>query len=318
MIGTCVNTELLARYASRAASESEAQRVESHAADCGPCRLTLVASGLASAPGNREEEALIGWIASNRPVAALVADLGLRDEGHSLPSPAAAKRSTSQRLQRPLADVAQPLPLRRRQPSWSRWMAGGVAAAAAGVVLMLSLPGAKSDLADVEIGVRASEGRPAHGFGYAPFVPVRGEEVDPASDHSALEGRLVAQRTRNRAEADSQLTALYLLRGADGDQARARVVLEARSPSAARENDRGVLLLSSQLPEPALAAFEKALRTEPGMKVALFNRAVALEALGRDQEAIDAWELYLQKSGKEADGWVKEAGQRLEALRRYQ
>lgn len=313
MTDSCLSIDLVSRYTAAEATGSERGEVEAHAAACEGCRLALAASGLAMGPGSKEEEALIGWIASTRPVSALVADLGLGTA--SLPSrvgvPAPGRREASVHGLRPVARGGEAT----RRAGRVRWASGLAAAIAAALALVFFLPGGSGEPMALELKSRAAEGRPAHLSSYAPFQPMRGDG-DSDEELTDLEGRLVTRRHKDRAEADSLLTAFYLWRGADGDQARARAILDTRTPSAARENDRGVLLLSMHQPEAALAAFEKAMRMEPQLKPALFNRAVALEALGRREQAISAWESYLSQSQKERDGWVEEARQRLQSLKR--
>lgn len=288
---TCVEIELLERYASGGVGAEERERVERHTADCSSCRLTLAALGLAFAPGSREEEALIGWMASTRPVAALLDDLQLAKGGATVRS----------------------LPVRRTR-SAIRWVAGGLAAAAAVLVAVLLPMKSGFEPPQVELHWRAAEGRPAADLGYAPFAPVRGggEAGDTAWD--GLEGAAVSGRASDPAAADGYLTALYLWRGAEGDRARARAVLEARAPTAANDNDRGVLLLAGGQPAEALAAFDEALSKEPELTPARFNRAVALEALGRKPQAVEAWKAYLAGAGDEEAGWVDEARRRMAHL----
>jgi hypothetical protein len=62
----------------------------------------------------------------------------------------------------------------------------------------------------------------------------------------------------------------------------------------------------------ALAEAQRALVSDPRSLAALFNRAVALEALGRP-EARGAWAAYLDRDG--TSGWAVEARHRLEGLR---
>lgn len=317
MTHACPNVDRLSWYVS---TELEAEpqheerlKVESHAAGCGDCRLALVALGLANEPGNREEEALIGWIANSRPVDALLADLGL-DVGAPSPIPAPDLSPAAEVRHLPIRGSSRDRKVAR--PSARRWLAGATAAAAAILALAFILPGTESGGGYVlPVTSRAAEGRPAQAVAWSPFAPVRGDVVQQG-DQFDSEGRLSSLRQMNRAEADGLLTALYLWRGADGDLARARALLDTRPPTASRENDRGVLHLSGQQPEAALASFEKALGSDPNLKAALFNKALALEILGRRDEAVAAWETYLSRANREPDGWVEEARERLEALRR--
>lgn len=310
MTDSCLSADRLFRYVSSDADPGDAERllVEEHAAGCGSCRLTLVALGLADQPGTAEEEARLGSLIRSRPVDVLLADLGLEEIPATPRKPAATV----------LPFAARP---RRGAPvhrAVSRWVAGAAAIAAAVALAVFLLPASGPEAYELPIASRASEGRPSQGVAWAPFAPVRGGAGGPGNAIDA-EGRIASLGKKDRGAADSLLTALYLWRGADGDQARARALLDTRPPTAARENDRGVLLLSTQQANEALASFDKALKSDPNLLAAWFNRAIALEVLGRKDEAATAWEAYLARSAKEPDdAWVGEARSRLDALRRRQ
>lgn len=62
----------------------------------------------------------------------------------------------------------------------------------------------------------------------------------------------------------------------------------------------------------SLTASDRALRVDPGLQAARFNRALALEALFLWGDAESAWREYLDSA--EADGWRKEAEARLAAV----
>ncbi|HEX8616848.1 MAG TPA: zf-HC2 domain-containing protein, partial [Thermoanaerobaculia bacterium] len=64
----------------------------------------------------------------------------------------------------------------------------------------------------------------------------------------------------------------------------------------------------------ALADTDRALRLEPRMPEALFNRALILERIGLHEEARRAWEQYLAVDGDSA--WAAEARQRIRQLPR--
>jgi tetratricopeptide (TPR) repeat protein len=312
----CLGMGELERYALGTADGADRQAVEAHAASCQGCRLELAALGLAHAPGGRDEEALLAWMASTRPVATLLSDLGLNQAANPAPPTAPALIALPGGADAPIAVVTHRA---NRRVRGSRWALGGLVAAAAALVLVFALPRGGLDVPAVELTYRATEARPAHALGYAPFAPIRGgTDAEAEARYTRLEGQVVAQRQDAPKEADSLLTAVYLWRGAEGDQARARAILEARGPSAARENDRGVLLLSAHQAEEALAALDKALRTDPSLGAALFNRPLALESMGQIPAAIRAWEAFLDSPHGTSEGWGAEAARRLETLRATQ
>jgi tetratricopeptide (TPR) repeat protein len=66
----------------------------------------------------------------------------------------------------------------------------------------------------------------------------------------------------------------------------------------------------------ALGAAETAVRLDPALIEARFNRALALEFRSPGSEAQAAWRAYLDSAGVAEDGWAQEARRRLEALTR--
>jgi hypothetical protein len=61
-----------------------------------------------------------------------------------------------------------------------------------------------------------------------------------------------------------------------------------------------------------LALAERALKADPGMAEAMFNRALALERLSLPDQARDAWQQYLKADS--SSGWAEEARRHLNAL----
>ncbi|WP_373047305.1 tetratricopeptide repeat protein [Vulgatibacter sp.] len=287
MTDACVPYESLERYATGVASAVERSAVETHAAGCETCRLTLAAVGLAFEPGSAEEEALVAWMASARPVSALLADLGVHAGSQPEPIPGKPMR-----------------PHRDRGGSRSRWAAvrswrvvagGAVVALAASLALLLFVP-AEGPLS---LPHRSLQGRPAALVHHAPFVAIRGsgsvggwEKVEAAL---ATEGKGAGP------------VAVLLARGGPGDWERAEMLLAEEADAAVRANDRGVLLLAEGQAAAALRSFEEAMRLDAGLVAARFNRALALEALGRKGEARKAWEAYLGAAGEDDAGWREEA-----------
>lgn len=287
---SCVPYEMLERYVSGRVSSQERGEVEAHASRCEGCRLALAALGLALEPGSIEEEALVAWMARTRPVPALLQDLGL--------PPAEPARGG-------FPHVREVAPSRSRFRWAARRLGAGVGAMAAGlaaaaVAAFVFWPAGHLPVPPE----RAILGRPAGLEGYAPFVPKRGtdtgglhwEELEAA--HAAKGGSRGA-------------VPVLLARGGLGDWERARALLEQAPVDAARENDLGVLDLAGGDAAAALAAFERALALDEDFLPAHFNRALALEALGRKEEARQAWERYLALARGTDGGWVEEARRRL-------
>jgi tetratricopeptide (TPR) repeat protein len=63
----------------------------------------------------------------------------------------------------------------------------------------------------------------------------------------------------------------------------------------------------------ALAAADRAVKADPSLAEALFNRALALERLTLVDEAREAWEEYLRVDDQ--SGWTTEARTHLQALK---
>ncbi|MCS7079073.1 MAG: tetratricopeptide repeat protein [Chloracidobacterium sp.] len=95
-----------------------------------------------------------------------------------------------------------------------------------------------------------------------------------------------------------------------------------QSPGDARlHSDCGLALLevARRTPEAvqeALEAFDEALRLQPDLLEARYNRARALEMAGRRAEALDAWRDYARRDPQSA--WGAAARDRIAFLERYQ
>lgn len=186
---------------------------------------------------------------------------------------------------------------RRARERWfGRYRRVAVAAAAA-IAACLALVLALPPGGDGTIDHRVLEGRPARLATHLPVRALRGAppEGQPSVDETDP-GRAVA---------------LLLARGAAGDWERAETLIGLRPETADRENDLGVLLLARGDQIGALAAFERALALDEANDAARFNRAVALESLGRRAEAREAWRHYLAGAEDDDEGWREEARRRL-------
>jgi len=285
----CMPAEALERYVTGSASEGERVAVEGHAGACADCREALLALGLALGRGTREEEALIAWINGSRPIEQLLGRIGVVGAPEVTPTPLAL----------PMPRTARARPARSAARSAARWavrrwktVAGAVAAAAC-VVLAFALPQAPPDLP-----FRSLNGRPAALRNHVPYAGTRGP-ADPAWREIAPDDM--------RALGPGGERALLLARGGVGDWERVAAMLAMERPSARVANDRGVLLLAQGDALGALHAFEEALRMDPGLHAARFNRALALGALGDWAEADDAWRDYLAHSEGDDEGWREEA-----------
>lgn len=228
--------------------------------------------------------------------------------------------------------VAQPSSASRPQRTWPWWL-GVAAAALAGVLLTLWY--ARSDvdgneairplIAAVPRDRRWLEPRVTGGFPWAPLSDVRrGANDTPDAAQMKLIGAAgeVLQRTAGREDLEAlHVTAVaHLL---SGHPKNAVDLLAPIAPSAASAqiwNDlaaaRYAMALSADDPAQfadALAAADAALRVNPKLPEALFNRALSIERLGPREQARVAWERYLAVDGGSA--WGAEARAHVRALR---
>ncbi len=206
-----------------------------------------------------------------------------------------------------------------RPRRWTPWLAA--AAAAAVVVLLIQAVGAlRRSPVDrlVELAPRTArvvEPRLTGGFAWSPYRGLA-RSGGPASDPEQMKlsgaaGELV-ERAQQDTSAEAQHgagVAMVLTQNADEGMARLQAAASA-APSApiwsdlaaaryAAASDRGRAALYPQ----ALAAADEALRLDPNLAEALFNRALIVERMGLVDEARNAWTRYLavDPSSKWAD-----------------
>ena len=173
---------------------------------------------------------------------------------------------------------------------------------------------------------RTIEPRLAGGFAWAPYRgPMRANDAAATSARMKLTGAAgeLVDRADREKSADAQHTAgvALALAGQNPDDAIARLRTAAKSlpedaelwsDLAAAEFSAAVTSgAASQIPV-ALADTDHALRLDPRMPEALFNRALILEHLGLISPTRAAWERYLGVDATSA--WASEARERLAKL----
>ncbi|HEX6164264.1 MAG TPA: CHAT domain-containing protein [Vicinamibacterales bacterium] len=215
-------------------------------------------------------------------------------------------------------------------------MAGALAAAAA-VVAVLAAPALVRPLLERDSGLvslvesvgeqRSVLGRLTGGFPHAPLGgPSAGGQDGRAAGTDRVQ--LTAGRIREsfgERETPSQLHVRgvsRLLAGDYEDAVQSLLAASREQPANARylsdvaavQLERARLgLRPDDLPR-ALAAADRALRLDPSLKEAWFNRALAASALSLTAEAKSAWTEYLKRDS--ASPWAGEARQRLDELAR--
>lgn len=270
VVHSCIPGETIERFIVGEATAAEGHRLQEHAGHCATCRETLLALGLGLGKGSLDEEALVAERMSATTSAEIVARLGIEEKrgAQVLAFPSARARST-------------------------RWVAAAAAIAAC-LALIFVLPGG----GEQSLPWRSLQGRPAALEQHAPWTSTRGTGEANWDERSLSSAR----RTGPGAE-----RAWLLARGGIGDWERVAQMLDHTPASGPAANDRGVLLLAQGKVHEALTAFDEALRQEPSLVAARFNRALALEALGRWDEARAAWQDYLEHAGEDDEGWRREA-----------
>jgi cellulose synthase operon protein C len=190
------------------------------------------------------------------------------------------------------------------------WAAGVVAAGAlaAAMLLLFFGRGSGDELAALQATThRTIEGRLSYpGFdGHRPFRRVR--DAGTQQWRSAREQVLAALERRG----DQHGLAVALM--VEGQLAQAADHLNRASPSAEVLSDQAALAIEQRDGAQALALVDRALAISPTHPPALWNRAVALDLLDRDAEAVQAYEAVARIA--EA-GWSREAQRRAAALRK--
>jgi CHAT domain-containing protein/TolA-binding protein len=218
------------------------------------------------------------------------------------------------------------------RPSWSPWWLAAAAAALLGL-FFLSYWYARVRRGDHDIHTlvaaaprngRYLEPRLSGGFPWAPLRPARRTAKEPLDAGQmklvGAAGTVLERTAGDRSVAGQHAAALaHLVAGRPGEAAAllaplagqtsdARIwadLAAARFVAATQTND------SPQLAQ-ALAAADAALRINPKLPEALFDRALILERLGLRQQAIAAWQQYLSVDSGSA--WTEEVRQHLRAL----
>lgn len=220
--------------------------------------------------------------------------------------------------------------------TWRRYAvpAAGLAAAAALVLVIRSgviqpaLPPSGAAVAELVGAVgahRVIEPRLTGGFAYAPMrAPVR--DGAPRIDFRSPDVRIAAAKLEKQAmqylspDALGSLGVGYLVMG---EVDKAVTVLEEAAdqskPAPRVLSDLAAAYLTRATAQKrvedvakGLALAERALKADPGLAEAMFNRALALERLSLPDQARDAWQEYLKADSN--SGWADEARRHLSAL----
>lgn len=173
-------------------------------------------------------------------------------------------------------------------------------------------PLAKVNNAYSQLTKRPVEAR-LSGFPFVPWIANRGKNDDTDVPLMILQGE-AASVTELRGKDGKTLHARGVAHLLSGDAETATIELSQAAnaePANARYwNDLAVAQIAARHPEAALSAAERSLAITPPLQEARFNRALALEALGKRGEAHQAFDQYLATD--RASPWAAEAQAGLE------
>ncbi|MCP3162480.1 CHAT domain-containing protein [Myxococcus qinghaiensis] len=199
-----------------------------------------------------------------------------------------------------------PPPLKRRRT----WMMVVPLALAAGLAawVLVTRPASSADSSELWLGQtpgRTLEARLTHPSAdrHRPYEVMRSGGDKPR----ALSLRELAKL--EEAGDERGIASAYLLRG---DPAQAGAFLDKLETSPDLDSDRAALALQRGAPEEALTLADRALKQRPQHAQALWNRGLALKALGLSLQAAEAFE---QVAALKEPGWSEEAAQRAAELR---
>ena len=218
----------------------------------------------------------------------------------------------------------------RRVPAWVTAAAAAVLVLVTAAVLWRAVPRRQAGplgpliAASSALEYRFVEPR-IHGFDWAAYRgAVRANEQERSPERLKVLGAAgdVLQRTREDATAEAAHAAgvaslLIADPAASIERLQAAVAQNpgdatAWSDLAAAHYELAIRLGRASHFAESLAAADQALRRDPVLPDALFNRALALERLGRIDDARAAWNRYLEADRDSA--WAREARRRLAAL----
>jgi tetratricopeptide (TPR) repeat protein len=218
----------------------------------------------------------------------------------------------------------------QQAPARTWWLAAAAAIVIAVISLAVLRPWREASSTDrlIELAPRSARGveaRLSGGFPWAAYRgPMRAEDAESDPQRMRLVGAagdIVAGADRNRSADAQQAAGVALVLVDQPMQAIARLEeavktapkdAAAWSDLAAAQYAAALHLNRPSLLPAALESADRALRLDPQLAEARFNRALTLERLGLTQEARAAWKHYLEIDA--ASPWAVEARARLAKL----
>ena len=212
--------------------------------------------------------------------------------------------------------------------AWA-WAVAGALVAAAAVVLAVRVRQNTPDPIGIPALVKAAgdqrsiEPRLSGGFAYAPFFVLRGSSPVETPPDLETAGIQIRQQLESRPTPDllhANGDARLLLGDPNSAVASLTDATRGKRPSPALATDLAAALIVRGTRDDRSADFAQALDVIEGIPPeaitleALFNKALALEGLKRDDGARDVWREYLNRDG--ASGWADEARRHVADLSR--
>lgn len=194
-----------------------------------------------------------------------------------------------------------------------RWLAMAAAVVLVAVVGTLTYSKYRDPLTKVNDAYSQLTKRPVEarlsGFPFVPWITNRGKNVDDSDVPLMILQGAAANVTELRGKDGKTLHARGVAHLLSGDAETATIELSQAAnaePANARYwNDLAVAQIAARHPEAALSAAERSLAITPPLQEARFNRALALEALGKRGDAHQAFDQYLATD--RASPWAREA-----------
>lgn len=220
---------------------------------------------------------------------------------------------------------------RARHPNrgYARYVAAAaIVVAACSIMLALRAWKARDPMSRLVAAAEAVPFRPVEGrlsgFPYDPAGPVnRGQQHPPATLHRlrATAGEILEKLPRETPD-DAHIAGIAALLAGNPKALELLSAATDRDPGDARAwNDLAVARLSAALEqdEPqtlvlALAAADRAIRSDPALVEPRFNRALILEKIGLERAAMRAFSDYVARDSESP--WASEASARIVALRK--
>lgn len=191
----------------------------------------------------------------------------------------------------------------------------------AGGVFMITRPQPSAAREDYLLAVkynRRVEMRVSERGGYSPYEPTRGGDVreDDLNFDRAILKLKYAEQEDAKPQDRLLLASIYLGRAKPADAKRALEILNQMAAQGIETpealNDTGVAHFRLGHYDEASNYFSRALAKSPSYDEAIFNRALAESAAGRNDNARRDWQQFLEQSKDE--NWKKEGREHLKAL----